>query len=249
LAGELQVRDVTSGSTDWGTITVEHYYVPDFWISQYGHGNYPAYWSVGQAVSKGAALGNMDRVGTASCHLHHEIREIDHSNPYDASNYPNTPQKTVGDWYQDPLSFISAHRSYKWVRWVDEGAFVTQGTWTRVTDVGDRDDLIWASTAATSTRSAQYTFTPPALGQYELWAFIPWNYATSNRTPVRLMKSGSSTAVMSKNVDQGAESDTWIRIGSTSLDPTKKYTIVVSNNTGETGKRVAVDDFLIIRTQ
>lgn len=183
------VRDIMSSSTDWGTVTVEHKYLPSTWVSQYGHGD-RVYVSVGQSVSKGTRLGNTDDVATQSCHLHHEIREADHSNLTDASSYRNTPQSRVGDWFQEPLSFIASHRSYQWVRWIDEGAFTKTGTWNTVSGIGNQDDMMWAATTSTSlTRYARYSFTPPGSGTHELWVFVPWTNSTSTKAPVKLVKS------------------------------------------------------------
>jgi hypothetical protein len=52
---------------------------------------------------------------------------------------------------------------------------------------------------------------------------------------------------MSKAVNQAAVYDTWVQIGSASLSSTETYYIQVATNTGESNKKVGVDDFLIIR--
>lgn len=241
------VRDTTSSASDYGTVSVEHTYLPDRWVSAYLHGDYPPLVSVGQAVTKGMSLGNVDDVGTSSCHLHLEIRETDHEVIFDARNYSNKPQSRVGDWYQDPLPFIAAHRSYAWVRWVDESAFTRSGTWNYVAGLGDRDDMMWAATTSSLTNRASYEFTTQDSGTYELWAFVPWQNSTSRKVPYKVVKNSTGTTLLSVAVDQYPLYDAWVRLGTIALSANTKYRLEIATNTAEASKRVSVDDFLIIR--
>ncbi len=241
------VRDTMGSASDYGTVSVEHYYLPDRWVSAYLHGDHPPAVSVGQAVTKGMTLGGVGAVGTSSCHLHQEVREADHGALFDAHAYHNTPQTRVGDSYQDPLPFIAAHRSYGRVVWADEGAFSRSGSWTTVTGIGDHDDMMWAATTSSLTNRVTYSFTTTASGTHELWAFVPWTNNTTRRAPYKLVRSSTGSVVISGSVDQSTLRDAWVSIGSAYLSSNTTYRIEVATNTGETGKRVAVDDFLVIR--
>ncbi len=238
-----------SSPANWGSATVQHSYTSRTWTSQYGHASSIAF-SSGSAITKGATLGQVGKVGATSCHLHHEIREQDHPAPTNADYYSSLTQANVGDWYQNPFSFEDAHRSYSTSpTWIDEESFVRTGAWTLVSGVGDEDDLRWGATTATGTKStyATYTFTPSTSGTYEVWAFVPWNYGTSTAVPYRLVRSSTAVAVFSKTVNQLSLVDAWVKIGSGSLTGGVGYFIEVATNTGESSKKVALDDFLIIK--
>jgi hypothetical protein len=244
---------VTDASpANWGSATVQHSYASRTWTSQYGHASSIAF-SSGSAVTKGATLGKVGKVGltsTSTCHLHHEIREQDHPAATNADYYSSLTQTNVGDWYQNPFPFEDAHRSYSTSpTWIDEESFVRTGTWTLVSSVGDEDDLRWGTTTATGTKStyATYTFTPSTSGTYEIWAFVPWNYGTSTAAPYRLVRSSTGAVVFSKTVNQLSQLDAWVKIGSGTLTASVSYFIEVAANTGESSKKVALDDFLIIK--
>jgi tetratricopeptide (TPR) repeat protein len=238
-----------SSPANWGSATIQHSYASRIWTSQYGHASSIAF-SSGSAVTKGATLGQVGKVGADTCHLHHEIREQDHPAATNADYYSSLTQTNVGDWYQNPFPFEDAHRSYSTApTWIDEESFVRTGTWTLVSGVGDEDDLRWGATTATGTKStySRYTFTPSTTGTYEIWTFVPWNYGTSTAVPYRLVNSSTGAAVFSKTVNQLSLVDAWIKIGSGSLTGGISYYIEVATNTGESSKKVALDDFLIIK--
>lgn len=238
-----------SSPANWGSATVQHLYASRTWTSQYGHASSIAF-SSGSAVTKGATLGKVGKVGATSCHLHHEIREQDHPSATNADYYSSLTQTNVGDWYQNPFPFVDAHRSYSTSpTWIDEESFVRTGTWTLVSGVGDEDDLRWGTTTATGTKStyATYTFTPSTSGTYEVWAFVPWNYGTSASVPYRLVRTSTGAAVFSKTVNQLSLLDAWVKVGSGSLTGGVSYSIEVATNTSESSKKVALDDFLIIK--
>jgi len=242
-----------SSPTNWGSATIQHLYTSRTWTSQYGHASSIAF-SSGSAVTKGATLGKVGKVGLdpveGTCHLHHEIREQDHPAPTNADYYSSLTQTNVGDWYQNPFPFVDAHRSYSTSpTWIDEESFVRTGTWTLVSGVGDEDDLRWGATTATGTKStySRYTFTPSTTGTYEIWAFVPWNHGTSTAVPYRLARSSTGAAVFSKTVNQLSLVDAWIKIGSGSLTKDVSYFLEVATNTGESSKKVALDDFLIFK--
>lgn len=240
------VRDVSP--SDWGAATVEHFYIPATWVSQYGHAG-AIYYSAGAAISKGAALGRVDRVGTACCHLHHELREADHPYRTHADYYSNLPRDEVGDWYQDPLRFHDAHRSYTGIQWADEGAFSRFGAWSYVSGVGDGGDMRWAPTTSTGSGEsyARYAFRATHGGVHELWAFVPYDHATSRRARYRLVRKLGGTPLLARDVDQLAHADAWVRLGTVSLTRGSTYEVEVGGQTGESGARVALDDILIIR--
>lgn len=71
--------------------------------------------------------------------------------------------------------------------------------------------------------------------------------STSRRAPYKLVRSSTGTTVISGTVDQNPHFDAWVRVGTASLSANTAYRIEVHNNTGESGRRVTVDDFLVIR--
>jgi hypothetical protein len=150
--------------------------------------------------------------------------------------------------YQDPLSFIAAHRAYEDVVWVDEESFNFTGSWHAVSGVGDKDDLKWAYTATTRSNVARYDWTPSATGNHEVWAFVPWNHGTSTRAPIRVINASSLAHLMSADINQSNRNDAWVKVGSALLSAGTTYRIDVATDTRESSRKVAVDDFLIIRT-
>ncbi|WP_437336032.1 M23 family metallopeptidase [Sorangium sp. So ce394] len=235
-----------SSPANWGSATVQSAYALRTWTHQYGHAS-AIFYSTGAAVAKGASLGYVGRVGAKSCHLHFEIREQDHPNATSADHYNTSSQANVGDWYQDPFPFIAAHRSYAALTRVDEDAFTFSGSWTSVPGVGDEDDLRYAVTTPTSSKTsyARYTVIPSSSRIYQLWAFVPWNHATSARAPVKLYNP-SNVAVISGAVNQNIRYDAWVLVGTAALAAGAAYSLEVASNTGESGRKVAVDDFLIV---
>jgi subtilase family serine protease len=246
------VRNVMSSTTDWGSAAVEHFYPPRTWTSQYGHA-YEVYVSVGQAISKGAKLGIVGGTGSGgpdsfACHLHFEIREQDHTARNNASAYHNAPQKRVADEYQDPLPFLRAHRSYQRLLWRDENHFALTGNWTYVSGIGDEDDMRWAYTTPSKTTYARHTFSAPASGKWELWAFVPYANRSSTAVPYRLVRPSNGSILITTKVNQSNKKDAWVKIGTTLLTGNNTYYIEVATNTGESGRKVALDDFLLIQT-
>jgi len=247
------VRDAMSSENDWGSAAIEHRYPPGPWVSQYGHA-YEVYVSVDQAVGKGALIGKVGNVGTGACHLHFEIREADHGDLTNASAYTNHngTMRLVGDEYQNPLPFIQAHKGYRKLKWYDEEKFRVSGQWTSVAGVGDEDDMKWAETTPTDSpnvNSARLDLKVPKSGTWELWAFIPYESSTdawSAAAPYRLLKMPGKSPLGERTVEQSGKKDEWVKIGSALLSAQKKYRIEVATNTGEDGRKVALDDFLLI---
>lgn len=253
------VRDVMSSQYDWGSATVEHFYMPGFWASQYGHA-YEVFYSVNAAIAKGAPLGKVGGTGGKgpnefACHLHFEIRESDHTERSNASAYHNASLNLVGDHYQDPIPFIAGHPAYHEVRWVDENSFTFTGTWTTQTGIGDMDDLRWADTTSTKTNYARYEFTPTTTGAYHFYAFIPWNHRPATKAEglkstwasYRVVNKSTGGTVTSSSVNQSVFKDAWRHVGAALLAAGTPYYLEVETNTGESGKKVVVDDFLILR--
>lgn len=264
-------QKITSG---WGSATLKHYYLPaqssgKYWTTQYGHADY-IYYSVGSAVTRGVSFGSVGSVAAASPHLHFEIREPDHPNPSNSSYWSTYSKSSVGDHYADPVAFISTHTSYKTLVWFDEGAMSRSG-WTAKYGVGDEDDLNYASTttSSTPTATASRSYTPTYSGYYRLYMHVPYNYATSENVPVTIKTSGGTTK-LDRRVNQfygtngqsghgcgegtggsqhwmGELCDEWVYVGLAYLYGGSKYTVTVTNATGESGRYVAIDDFLLIR--
>ncbi len=106
------VRHVNLG--DWGTMVIEHDWQGTTVYSQYGH-LASASVSANAQVTKGQAIATMGNTGTATCHLHWEIRESDHPNPqnsgYYATNVLNNIDN-VNNYYEDPEWWVDNHGSY-----------------------------------------------------------------------------------------------------------------------------------------
>jgi hypothetical protein len=244
------VRDVMASTSDWGSAAVEHYYRPTYWTSQYGHA-YSVEYSVDQAIGKGAWLGDVGGTGSGgpdsfACHLHFEIREQDHSARNNASSYHNTPQSKVADEYQDPIPFITAHKAYQIANWIDEHHFTTTGTWNAVSDTGDMDDMKWASTTATKTTYARFTWQATGSGLWEFFAFVPYKYQSSTKVPYRLVRSATGATLISTTINQSIQKDSWVRLGAAALIARETYFLEVATNTAESNRQVALDDFLMI---
>lgn len=294
------VSDVLPSNSGWGTATIEHYYIPenspssgDYWVSQYGHG-WSFNYSEGDIVGKGVPLGRVGNKGTDNpktsaednCHLHFELREPDHPSQENSDYWIASPQELIGLYYQNPESFIDAHHAYSYVKWMDEGAFhYYGGAWKpTVTGSGDRNDLRQAATVASTSGSdlsyATYTFTVPYSGNYELWMFVPWGYATSQKVPVFLYSydgNGYSTAFVAdvnqygdaqycekwmasldngdgvpnsqSEYERGRLCDQWVYVDAGELNKEATHTLYIENYTGEDGKTLTVDDFLLFLTQ
>ena len=249
-AAEGCVMDVMSSTSDWGSAAIEHFYPPSLWTSQYGHAH-EVYVSVGQWVRRGKLIGRVGDTGTGACHLHFEIREPDHTTRNDAGSYHNASQSMVGDEYQDPLPFIAAHKRYTSVMPRDEDtfSFTPAASWTLVTTAGDNDDMRWALTtpASPKTTYARHTVTAPSGGTWELWAFIPYANRSSTAVPYTLTRLSDGVQMFRATINQSDKKDAWVRVGSAALTAGVQYRIEVATNTGETGRRVAVDDFLLIK--
>jgi murein DD-endopeptidase MepM/ murein hydrolase activator NlpD len=234
--------------TTWGSATVQHNFVR-IWTSQYGHAD-KVYYSYGAAVKKGWKLGNVGDIGSPGAyHLHFEIREQDHPSATDVDAYPNNSKTLVGDYYQDPESFIVAHPASSYYQWFDQGAWTFFGSWTTKTGIGNEDNLRYAATTSSSTKSnyATRNFTVPSSGTYRLFVFVPWNYSTSTKAPYRIIDTASGSVVKTATLNQNVLMDAWASLGTMSMAAGKTYRIEVATNTGETGKQVALDDVLILR--
>lgn len=240
--------------TSWGSATIQHYYTPytagTGWTSQYGHTR-ALYVSVGMSLARGARVADVGNVGTGTCHLHWEVREPDHVAPTNAAYWNNGSTMTsVADGYEDPDTFVGAHRSYRNVLLADDGGafFTLNGAWTPRTDLGQQDDMRYATTVAGArTAWATWTFTASATGSWELWASVPWNYATTTNAPWTLKNNTTGATVASGRYNQLALSDQWLRLTTTNLTANTAYRLEVGNDTGSAGQRVGVDTFMAIR--
>ncbi|MFV8754893.1 peptidoglycan DD-metalloendopeptidase family protein [Nannocystaceae bacterium ST9] len=231
---------------DWGAATIQSLYSSQLWTQQYGHASTITY-SPDSAVAKNAPIGTVGKVGAATCHLHFEIRESDHPSATNASYYGAINQTNVGDFYQNPFPFIDAQRSYVTHRRVDEQSFTFVGAWTPVAGIGNEDDMRYALTTAANSKTnyARYTFTPTSTRTHQIYAFVPWNNATSTAASVKLMTGGNAVLV-SKAINQGALYDAWVYVGQAALTANTPYYLEVASNTGEANRRVGIDDFLLL---
>ena len=234
--------------TAWGSATVQHNFVR-LWTSQYGHAD-KVYYSYGAAVKKGWKLGNVgDVASSGNYHLHFEIREEDHPDAANARSYLNSSKSVVGDYYQEPESFIAAHPAASYYQWFDEDRWSFSGSWTIKTGIGNEDDLRYAATTATTTKAnyATKTFSVPSSATYRLYVFVPWNYATTTKAPYRVIDTATGGVVKSVTLNQNVLVDAWASLGTMSLQGGRTYRLELATNTGESGRLVALDDVLILR--
>lgn len=219
-----------SSLADWGSLTITHKYLPynlsyteDYITSQYGHAD-ELYVSVGDAVGTNEEVGSVGGIGSDSdgdglgdavwdCHLHFELREPDHPDPYNAAYWSSSvfTQDNVGLYYTDPESFIDSHPAFDWEMWVDESStmWTYTGTWTYLDTKGngnteDENDLNYTSTTSSSSAdaTATFTFTPSYTGSHNFYIFAPWSSGTkSDSVPVTIRTSDGSSTLLSDTID------------------------------------------------
>lgn len=210
-----------ASTADWGSLAITHNYAPydgdfssDYMTSQYGHAD-EVYVSVGASVGSGEEVGSIGDVGSeGACHLHFEMREPDHPDPYNAGYWSTSvlsSQDNVGLYYQDPESFIDAHPAADWLSWIDEGAsyWSYSGSWTYVDTKGngndeDENDLNYTSTTSSSSASATATlsFTPDYTGSHSLWMFVPWStQSKSESVPVEMISVNDGSTLLSSTLN------------------------------------------------
>ncbi len=235
-----------SSPSNWGSATTQAKYGARTWTMQFGHASSILY-SYGALVMKGASLGRVGKVGATSCHVHDEVRESDHPAPTNADYYNTSSQTSVGDWYEDPYRFFESHPAYSWLKEIDENDFVTYGSWTLVSGIGNYDDLKYAPTTPASSKVnyARHSFSAPSSRTFKIYTFVPWNHATSTAALIKVLSS-NGTVLLTKTINQLAYYDAWLMVGSVSLTAGSTYILEVSSNTGESSKKVALDGFLIL---
>ena len=243
------VHDAAPIPSSWGSGIIEHRYGGRTLFTQYGHAR-TMYYSTGVSVPKGAGLGKVGDVGTDCAHLHFEVRESDHPDPRNADYYSNLTQSNVGKWYQDPFPALAAHRDYASSQQVDEHQFTypPNSGWTYTNTIGNLGDMRWGLTVPTSSqRYARYYFYPGVSGNYEFWAFVPWDNGTSQSARYKVARSNGTVVSSTVYVNQAPLLDAYVRVGGANLTAGTEYYLEVSAATGESGRKVALDDVLIHR--
>ncbi|MFH1314821.1 MAG: tetratricopeptide repeat protein [Candidatus Uhrbacteria bacterium] len=216
------VQDVDVGG--FGSLTITHNYAPfngsyasDYVTSQYGHADEIDV-SEGADVALGDEVGSIGGLGdggvTFACHLHFEIREEDHPDPYWAGYWLSATlnyEDLVGQYYQDPESFIEAHPAFDWLHWIDEGAswWTHVGSWVDVYTKGNGDghqesDLKYTSTTSSPnpTATATLRFTADNSGYHQLYMFAPWSTQTkSDSVPVEITEVDGGNLVYETTLD------------------------------------------------
>ncbi|EKD78836.1 MAG: hypothetical protein ACD_41C00252G0002 [uncultured bacterium] len=218
-----------ASTADWGSLAITHNYPPydgdfaaDYTTSQYGHADdvfVEVFESFGDSVGTNEVIGSIGGIdnngnSTWACHLHFEIREPDHPDPYNAGYWASSvlsSQDSVGLYYQDPESFIDAHPAFDWITWIDESAsqWSYVPNWTYVNTKGNgndagENDLNYTSTTAASSPSATATlsFTAENDGNHTLWMFVPWSLGSkSDSVPVVLTSADTGNTVFSTTLD------------------------------------------------
>jgi len=106
------VKDVNLAG--WGTLVIEHNWRGTTVYSQYGHIS-SSLVSVGNTVTKGQHIAEVGSTGTASCHLHWEIRQADHPAPTNSGYYTTNVlnvKSNVENYYEDSQWWVDNHGSY-----------------------------------------------------------------------------------------------------------------------------------------
>jgi murein DD-endopeptidase MepM/ murein hydrolase activator NlpD len=248
--------NIPDQNSNWTTMIVKHLYGGKTWRSQYAHGA-TFFYDIGASVQKGADIGRIGHVGADTCHLHFEIRHDKLG--VDGGNFSaDSTRDEVAKNYQHPIQFILAHPKYTATPvWWDENSMARTGNWTRIpttgTDgVGDEGDFQYASTTSVSSKTnyARYSFVAPRSATYSIFAFLPYTTtrATSRIVPVSLVETTTGIKKIEVPVDQAAKAfDAWVKVGNdVVLTRNVSYYLEVATNTGESGKFVAIDDFLIV---
>ena len=227
----------------WAIAAIEHYSVTETVVSQYGNIQ-TVFYSAGAAIPKGATLGREHSAGSGLS-LIHELRKADH--PY--RGFADYVAWGVSSLSHDASSFYRSHSDHKSLQWADEGAFERSGDWIYERGLGSRNDLRWSKTAPLGDEAsvARLSLEVSDDGPHTLWVFVPTLSARSTKAPYRFLNAKSERPLLVSHLDLSAHQDAWVELGTLRLGSSEEYILEVAADTGESGKRVVLDDVLLVR--
>lgn len=211
------------------------------------------------SITKGdpvGQVGDADGHYSGACHLHLEIlKDFSHyrgaAYSWSEMAYRTEPSELIanGLYQSSSIDFAITVHPYEC-----SGTFVldaatpscsgtaTSGNWTRY-GAGASPELGYSgiifSKAANVSGNATWSPNLPKNGQYKVLVYIPQNYATATNAVYTVTSNGNSSTPVP--VDQSAYSSAWVDIGTYSLHKTGSPNVVLTGNTGESGKVIAVD--------
>ncbi len=240
----------------WGNIVLLEHVLPDdtrIW-SQYAHLNQIMVSQKGQKVERGQQIGTMGKgaktenypQGRWIAHLHFEIRR----NDLPIGNW--TPmvrdREAVMANYFNPTPFIKARRPQQFAQTAQatsQTQIVVDSQQTdpdmgqfRKADVdhwysapyGFQGTMLWSYAAAEAEANwAEWHPALPEAGQWQVWAYIPGNYATTTKARYKIDYAVGETEIA---VDQSKYSNDWVLLGAYHFEPGHGY-VRLSDVTGE----------------
>lgn len=236
----------------WGNVVLLEHALPDgtrVW-SQYAHLEDIMVDQDGQKVKRGEQIGTMGKgdKNRYLAHLHFELRKrnlpIGNWTPMVRS------RDAVLENYYSPTNFIQAHRPGRLPSRPQiavpvqvivgpqpgnrrAGVFQRAGTgpWREIPG-GFGSNLFWAPASATAeTNVGEWRPNLPAAGQWEIWAYIPQQNATTTYARYVIDHARGLTEVP---LNQAGYNNAWAILGSFQLEP-EHTSVRLSNYTGEFG--------------
>ncbi len=249
--------------SSWGNIVLLEHALPDntrVW-SQYAHLDQIMVNAVGQKVSRGQQVGTIGKgakttqkpQGLYYAHLHFEIRR----NNLPMGNW--TPMVKNRDQvlanYYNPSAFINDHRPAKFTQSADmvqsqqvivdsqrtdpaAGLFrkAKVDTWYSA-PYGYQGTMLWTFTAAEQESAwAEWRPTLPAAGQWEVFAYIPNQSATTTNARYQVIHLDGQAVVA---VNQSKYNNEWVSLGAYRFEPGRGY-VRLSDLTGETNRQIMI---------
>lgn len=258
-------RVVESGyyTPSWGSLVLLEHALPDdtrVW-SQYAHLDQILVKEVGQKVARGQQIGTIGKGektakhprGRWLAHLHFEIRRnllpIDTWLPLVRSR-----EQVLANYY-NPTSFINEHRPQNRALWAgieqrlqvivdsqrtDRGAGIFRKArvdhWYSA-PYGYQGTMLWTyASAETEANWAEWRPALPSAGRWEVWVYIPEQYATTAQARYRIIHAEGRAEVV---INQNNFHNEWVRLGAYRFEPGKGY-LRLSDVTGERRRGIMV---------
>ena len=240
----------------WGNIVLLEHALPDgtrVW-SQYAHLDRIMVSQVGQKVQRGQQIGTMGKgaktaqypQGRWTAHLHFEVRR----NKLPIGNWtPMVKDKAaVMANYYSPTPFINARRPWNFAQAAEATSRIQVVVDSQRTDpkagrfrkaavdhwysapVGFQGTMLWTYASATMEANwAEWRPILPKAGQWQVWIYIPENYATTTNARYRIVHANGQDEVA---VNQSKYFNNWVLLGTYPFNPGQGY-VRLSDLTGE----------------
>ncbi|MCI5125421.1 MAG: hypothetical protein D3925_13345, partial [Candidatus Electrothrix sp. AR5] len=107
----------------------------------------------------------------------------------------------------------------------------------------------YASTVAgNETKSGKWYFDIPQAGKYKIYASIPHGYATAEKANYEIFHNNQvDHVVINQNAVDGSLDERWAPLGVFDFKSGNNHYVRLGNNTGETGKYVALDAIQLVQ--